>query len=256
MRKPIVAANWKMYKTIGEAEAFVREFAPLAAEFRDVELVICPPFTALAAVARSLEDTGLAGVIGVGGQDLYHEAQGAFTGEVAPGMLADAGATHVIIGHSERRGYFGETDKSVRQKVGAALTAGLTPIVCVGEKLEERERGETMDLVARQTRAALEGLDAAQVARIVIAYEPIWAIGTGKAATAADAQEVCRRIREAVRSFSPGTADALRVQYGGSVKPANAAEFMQQPDVDGALVGGASLETASFAAIARGALRT
>lgn len=255
MRKPIVAANWKMYKTIGEAEAFVRDFAPLAAEFRDVELVICPPFTALAAVARALKGAGLAGVIGVGGQNLYYEAQGAFTGEVAPGMLTDTGATHVIIGHSERRGYFGETDQSVARKVAAALAAGLTPIVCVGEKLEERERGETMDLVARQTRAALDGLDAAQVARVVIAYEPIWAIGTGKAATAADAQEVCRHIRETVRSFAPGAADGLRIQYGGSVKPANAAEFMQQPDVDGALVGGASLEPASFAAIARGALR-
>ena len=255
MRKPIVAANWKMYKTIGEAETFVREFAPLAAEFRDVELVICPPFTALAAVAQGLSKAGLKGVIGVGGQNLYYEAQGAFTGEVAPGMLTDAGATHVIIGHSERRGYFGETDESVRQKVGAALTAGLTPIVCVGEKLEERERAETMDLVARQTRAALDGLTAAQVARVVIAYEPIWAIGTGKAATAADAQEVCRHIRETVRSFAQSAADSLRIQYGGSVKPANAAEFMQQPDVDGALVGGASLEPASFAAIARGALR-
>ncbi len=256
MRKPIVAANWKMYKTIGEALAFVREFATLAGEFRGVELVICPPFTALAAVAGGLETAGLLGTIGVGGQDLYHESQGAFTGEVAPGMLTDAGATHVIIGHSEHRGYFGETDESVRKKVGAALAVGLTPIVCVGEKLEERERGETMDLVARQTRAALEGLDANQVARVVIAYEPIWAIGTGKAATAADAQEVCRHIRETVRTFAPGAADALRVQYGGSVKPANAAEFMQQPDVDGALVGGASLEPASFAAIARGALRS
>ncbi|MGE5590817.1 MAG: triose-phosphate isomerase [Bacillota bacterium] len=256
MRKPIVAANWKMYKTIGEAEAFVREFAPLAAEFRDVELVICPPFTALAAVAGGLKAAGLAGVVGVGGQNLYHEAQGAFTGEVSPGMLMDAGATHVITGHSERRGYFGETDQSVARKVAAALAAGLTPIVCVGEKLEERERGETMDLVARQTRAALEGLDPAQVGRVVIAYEPIWAIGTGKAATAADAQEVCRHIRETVRSLAPGAVDGLRIQYGGSVKPANAAEFMQQPDVDGALVGGASLEPASFAAIARGARRT
>ena len=255
MRKPIVAANWKMYKTIGEAESFVRDFAPLLRELQGVEVVLCPPFTALAAVSHSLTDLGLQGGVGVGGQDLYHEVQGAFTGEIAPGMLTDAGATHVIIGHSERRGYFGETDEAVRKKVEAALAAGLVPIVCVGEKLEERERGETQDLVARQTKAALSGLDAAQVPRVVIAYEPIWAIGTGKAATAADAEEVCRHIRATVRQIAgEPAAETIRIQYGGSVKPANAAEFLGQPDIDGALVGGASLESASFAAIARGAL--
>ena len=254
MREPIVAANWKMHKTIGEAEAFVSQFLPLVQGLEGVEVVLCPPFTSLAAVSRALAGAGARGRIGVGAQDLYHEPKGAFTGEVAPGMLTDAGAGYVIIGHSERRGYFGETDETVHQKVVAALEAGLVPIVCVGERLEERERGETNPLVARQTRAALSGLGAEQVARTVIAYEPIWAIGTGRAATANDAEEVCRHIRATVRALAgDGPAEALRIQYGGSVKPGNMAEFMAQPDIDGALVGGASLEADGFAAIARAA---
>ncbi len=256
MRKPIVAANWKMYKTIGEAEAFVKEFVPLVKDLAGVEIVICPPFTALHTVAQAVAAAGGKQRLGVGGQNLYHEPKGAFTGEVAPGMLTDAGAGYVIIGHSERRGYFGETDEAVHQKVVAALAAGLVPIVCVGERLEEREQGDTKPLVARQTRAALSGLSGEQVAGTVIAYEPIWAIGTGRAATAADAEEVCRHIRDTVRALAgDGPADAVRIQYGGSVKPANMAEFMAEPDIDGALVGGASLEAAGFAAIAAAAVR-
>lgn len=256
MRKPIVAANWKMHKTIGEAEAFVKQFVPLVKDLTAVEMVICPPFTALHTVAQAVAALGAQKSVGVGAQDLYHEPKGAFTGEVSPGMVTDAGAGYVIIGHSERRAYFGETDESVHQKVVAALAAGLVPIVCVGEKLEEREGGETNALVARQTRAALSGLGQEQVAGTVIAYEPIWAIGTGRAATAADAEEVCRHIRETVRALAGRTAaDALRIQYGGSVKPGNMAEFMAQPDIDGALVGGASLEADGFAAIARAAVR-
>lgn len=250
MRKPIMAGNWKMHKTIPEAARLVAELKPLVAPGGLAEVVLCPPFTALAAVAAALGGTGW----GLGAQDVFWEEKGAFTGEVSPGMLKDAGCTHVIIGHSERRQYFGETDATVRQKVKAALAAGLVPIVCVGESLAQREAGETEAFVAGQVRGGLAGFSAAELAPVVIAYEPIWAIGTGRNATGSDANAVCAVIRRTASDLAGAqTAAALRIQYGGSVKPENIAEFMGQPEIDGALVGGASLEAASFARIVAGA---
>ncbi|MGE5508074.1 MAG: triose-phosphate isomerase [Chitinophagales bacterium] len=243
-RRPIIAGNWKMHKTIAEAQALVRSLKGLVAPDEAAEIVLCPPFTALAAVKAELSGTGW----GLGAQDLFWEEKGAFTGEVAPSMLVDAGCSHVIIGHSERRQYFGETDETVNRKVKAALAASLVPIVCVGESLEQRERGETETFVRGQVEAGLAGLSPDQVRSLVIAYEPIWAIGTGRNATGPDAGAVCRVIRQAIQSRSgEETAAEVRIQYGGSVKPDNIAEFMRQPDIDGALVGGASLDAAGFA---------
>lgn len=246
MREPIIAGNWKMYKTVVEAVNFVAAFREKTTGITGVEMVLCPPFTALGAVAEKLAGTGIA----PGAQNCYWQKEGAYTGEIAPGMLKEIGCKYVILGHSERRQYFGETDQSVNKRVRAAIDHGLVPIVCVGELLEEREAGRTESVVGRQVEGALAGLTADEVAGIVIAYEPVWAIGTGRTASAGDAQAVNAYIRGILRRlFGEGTAEGVRIQYGGSVKPGNAAELMAQPDIDGALVGGASLDPDSFARI-------
>ncbi|WP_371362855.1 Triosephosphate isomerase [Sporomusa rhizae] len=243
MRKPIIAGNWKMHKTAGEGVTLVEQLNALTKAVQDVEIVVCPPFTALASVATAVAGTN----IGLGAQNMHWEDKGAFTGEVAPGMLKDIGCTHVVIGHSERRQYFAETDETVNKKVKAAIKAGLTAIVCVGETLAEREANDTEKVVGVQVKGGLEGLTAGQVADLVIAYEPVWAIGTGRTASSEDANSVCAFIRRTVAGmFGQEAADKVRIQYGGSVKPDNIAELMAKPDIDGALVGGASLEAASF----------
>jgi triosephosphate isomerase (TIM) len=246
-RRPIVAGNWKMNKTVGEALDLVRELRPLVANVRGkVEVVVAPPFTALHAVHRALEDSN----IGLAGQNCHWEAAGAFTGEVSAPMLKEVGCRHVIVGHSERRQYFGETDETVNRRAHAAIKVGLVPIICIGETLQEREANDTFRVVARQLRGALARLTDHDLAHSVLAYEPVWAIGTGKNATAEQAQEVHGFIREQlVELYGRPAADATRIQYGGSVKPDNAAELLGRPDVDGALVGGASLKAADFAAI-------
>jgi len=252
VRKPVVAANWKMNKTASEAVDLARELVAAIQPFTAVERVLCPPFTALAAVAPLLAGTG----VGLGAQNVHWEKSGAYTGEVSPLMLVGL-CQYVIVGHSERRQYFAETDETVNKKVKAALAHGLTPIVCVGENLAENEAGQTAAVVTRQTRAAYAGLTAGDALKTILAYEPVWAIGTGKAATPAGANAVIGlHIRGALSDlYSSAVADALRVQYGGSVTAANAAGLMAQPDIDGALVGGASLKPAEFAAIVKAAAR-
>jgi len=252
VRKPVVAGNWKMNKTASEAVDLARELVAALQPFTAVERVLCPPFTALAAVAPLLAGTG----IGLGAQNMHWEKSGAYTGEVSPLMLAGL-CQYVIVGHSERRQYFAETDETVNKKVKAALAHGLTPIVCVGENLAENEAGQTAAVVTRQARAAYAGLTAGDALKTILAYEPVWAIGTGKAATPAGANAVIGlHIRGALADlYSSAVADALRVQYGGSVTAANAADLMAQPDIDGALVGGASLKPAEFAAIVKAAAR-
>lgn len=238
-----------MFKTAGEAASFVQEVKGKA-EVEGVESVICAPFTALPAVIEAVQGT----TIKVGAQNLHYEDNGAYTGEISGVMLKDLGVTHVIIGHSERRAYFAETDEIVNKKVHAAFKHGLTPIVCVGEKLEEREADQTKDVCKVQTEAAFAGLSKEQAEAVVIAYEPIWAIGTGKSSTAEDANEVIGFIRSVVAGqFGAEVAGKVRIQYGGSVKPANVKEFMAQPEIDGALVGGASLEPASYIQLVEGA---
>ncbi len=248
MRTPVIAGNWKMFKTVAEATALVREMRSELDRITGVVKVLCPPFTALSTVAELVRKTG----IQVGAQDMYWEEQGAFTGEVSPGMVKEL-CQYVIIGHSERRQYFGETDETVNRKVKAALKHGLIPIICVGENLAQNEAGQTEVFVSSQVRAALRDLTAEQVSGLVIAYEPIWAIGTGKAATGAGANRVVGLVvRGTVAGlFGEAVAQTVRIQYGGSVSPDNIAEFMNQPDIDGALVGGASLVGAKFLAITR-----
>lgn len=250
MRRPIVAANWKMNKTVAEAADLARELLAQIRPYDNVERVICPPFVALTTVAPLLAGTGIA----LGAQNMHWEKAGAYTGEISGAMLAGL-CQYVIVGHSERRQYFGDTDETVNKKARAALANGLTPIICVGENLAENEAGRTAEVVVRQTRAALAGLAAEEVLRTVLAYEPIWAIGTGKAATPAGANAVIGlHIRGALADlYSAAVADGLRVQYGGSVTAANAVELMSQPDIDGALVGGASLKAAEFGAIVKAA---
>jgi triosephosphate isomerase len=250
-RKPFVAGNWKMHKTVAESVALAKELRELVGGMDAVRVAIAPPFTAVHAVSQMLTGSR----IGVGGQNVHWEEQGAFTGEISCGMLREAGATCVIVGHSERRQYFGETDEMVNKRTKAALAAGLTPIVCVGETLDERDLNRTLDVVGRQVRGGLAGLSAEQLAEVVIAYEPVWAIGTGKTATSAQAQEVHAAIRDMLRAIGGDVADRMPIQYGGSVKPENAAELLGQPDVDGALVGGAALKADSFAAIVEAAAR-
>lgn len=246
MRKPIIAGNWKMNNTVAAGTALVKELAPLVKDNNAVDIVVCPTFTALAAVCEAVKGTN----IHVGAQNVHWEKSGAFTGEISAEMLTELGVEYVVIGHSERREMFGETDEYVNKRAKAALAAGITPIICCGETLETREAGTTNDFVSGQIKAALEGLTAQQVASLVIAYEPIWAIGTGKSATKDDAQKMCKAVRDVVAAdFGQDVADKVRVQYGGSVKPENVAEYMACPDVDGALVGGASLEPASFLAL-------
>ena len=246
MRTPVIAGNWKMFKTVAEATALVREMRHDLDRITGVVKVLCPPFTALSAVADLLQKTD----IHVGAQDMYWEEQGAFTGEIAPGMVKEL-CQYVITGHSERRQYFGETDENVNRKVKAALKHGLVPIICVGENLAQNEAGQTEVFVSSQVRAALRGLTAEQARGLVIAYEPIWAIGTGKAATGAGANRIIGLVvRGTVADlFGETVAQAIRIQYGGSVNPDNIAEFMNQPEIDGALVGGASLVGSKFLAI-------
>ncbi|MVP01260.1 triose-phosphate isomerase [Paenibacillus lutrae] len=249
MRKPVIAGNWKMFKTVSEATSFVNDIKGKA-EVEGVESIICAPYTNLPALVEAVKGTA----IKVGAQNLHFEDNGAFTGEISGVMLKDLGVTHVIIGHSERRAYFNETDEIVNKKVLAAFKHDLTPILCVGEKLEEREAGQTKEVCRVQTEGAFKGLSADQAKEVIVAYEPIWAIGTGKSSTAEDANEVIAYIRELVASlYDSSVADAVRIQYGGSVKPGNIAEYMAQPDIDGALVGGASLEPESYIQLVEGA---
>lgn len=251
MRTPIIAGNWKMFKTIAEARQFARE-AKAGNRPAGVQKVICAPFTALPALAEELRGTDIA----LGAQNMHFAEQGAYTGEISPAMLTEIGVQYVIIGHSERRQYFNETDETVNQKVHAALKHGLVPIICVGESLEQREAGETEAVVRRQTEAALAGLEAAQVRDVVIAYEPIWAIGTGKSSSAEEANETIAIIRQVIAAFfGQQTAEQVRIQYGGSVKPENIASYLAQPDIDGALVGGASLVAESYLQLVNGALQ-
>jgi triosephosphate isomerase len=251
VRTPLVVANWKMHKTVAESLDFARELAPKLAGLRGVDVAVAPPFTALAPLRDALAGTPVA----LAAQNAHAEKSGAFTGEVSVPMLAELGVRYVILGHSERRQLFGETDEVIAKKVAAVHAAGLRPILCVGELLAERESGRTFDVLARQIAGSLAGADRALGAELVVAYEPVWAIGTGRTATPAQAQEAHAflRVRLADR-FGPA-ASGIRIQYGGSVKPENAAELLGQPDIDGALVGGASLDPESFSAIIRSRAR-
>ena len=250
MRKPIIAGNWKMYKTVTEAKALAGEVCEAVANIKGVDVVLCPPFTALEAVKSIVTGTQ----VGLGAQNMYWEEQGAFTGEISPLML-QALCEYVILGHSERRQFFGETDEGVNRKIKAALAFDLTPIVCVGENLAQNEAGETAAFVGKQVKAAFEGVSAQEAVKVIVAYEPIWAIGTGKNADPATANSIIGlSIRGALADvYSETVAQQVRVQYGGSVKPDNVAGFMAQPDIDGALVGGASLKADSFLALVKGA---
>ncbi|MBS1857179.1 MAG: triose-phosphate isomerase [Acidobacteria bacterium] len=246
MRKPVMAGNWKMYKTPAETTAFFEKFRPLVEKSTHCEIVICPPFTNIAAAVAAAKGS----TIQIGGQNIAWAREGAFTGEISGAMLTAVGASHAIVGHSERRQYFGETDETVLKRTVAALDAGLTPIVCVGERLEERESGGTEAVLVSQFTKGIAGLTGQQFAKIVIAYEPVWAIGTGKTATPEIAADAHRVIREQVKAkFGKEAADAVRILYGGSVKPDNVKSLMAQPEIDGSLVGGASLDAGSFASI-------
>jgi triosephosphate isomerase len=248
MRKKVIAANWKMYKTPDQARDFFHDFLPLIQGHDRDEIVVCPTFLAIDAALNAAKGSTIA----IGAQDLHWEKEGAFTGEICASMLKAVGATHVIIGHSERRQYFGETDDTVNMKLKAALETGLIPIVCVGEVLEEREAGLTDDVLRRQCLRAFNKVSAKKAAHLIVAYEPVWAIGTGKTATpelASDAHAIIRG--EAADSFGQEFADSLRILYGGSVKPENAHALMSEEEIDGALVGGASLDPKSFAAIVK-----
>ncbi len=246
MRTPLIAANWKMYKTPEEARRFVEVFLPMVDTVSVTEMVLCPPMIDLSAVLEAASGSR----VHVGAQTMHFAEEGAYTGETSAGMLKAVGVTHVILGHSERRQYFCETDETVNKKLRAALKHGLVPIVCVGEHLEQRERNETAQVVCRQTSGAFAGLSAEEIAPVVIAYEPIWAIGTGKTATPQMAAEAHATIRGEVASLmSHKVAEHMRILYGGSVKPENARELLAQHDIDGALVGGASLDPESFAKI-------
>lgn len=248
MRRPIIAGNWKMHNIGSQGVALVEELGRLTEDVSNVDIVVCPTFTTLSAVANALAGTN----IHLGAQNMHWEKKGAFTGEVTAEMLKDICCEYVIIGHSERRQYFAETDESVNNKVKAALEAGLVPIMCVGESLEEREAGTTEVLVGKQVQAGLEGLSEEQVGTVVIAYEPIWAIGTGRTATSDQANDVCAFIRRTVAGmFGAEAADKVRIQYGGSVKADNIAELMGKSDIDGALVGGASLDAVGFSKIVK-----
>ena len=248
MRRPIVAGNWKMNLLVGDALSLVEELKRLLADAPDVEIVICPPYTALYPVGQAIEGSAIA----LGGQDCYLVEKGAYTGEISPYMLKDAGCTWTIVGHSERRRHFNETDEFLNSKLKFALSSGLKVIFCVGETLEERENGEMDEVLRRQVGKGLGGLDEADFERLVIAYEPVWAIGTGLTASPDQAEEAHGFVRALVREqFDESVSDGLRIQYGGSVKPENVDELMEKENVDGALVGGASLKPDSFAAIVK-----
>jgi len=249
-RRKLIAANWKMNKLTADANAFAVAFTPLAASLARCDLLVFPSFLCVRTLAEAFAGTAVA----VGAQDLYFEAEGAFTGEVSAAMLRDAGATHVLVGHSERRHVIGEDDATVARKLRAALDAGLAPVLCVGERLAERETGRERAVVSRQLESAFDKCAAADAARVVIAYEPVWAIGTGRTATPDDAEAMHRAIREWFGArYGAGAAAGLRIQYGGSAKAENAAELLARDEIDGLLVGGASLDPASFAAIAAAA---
>ena len=246
MRTPFIAANWKMFKTVHETVVFIKEFRSIVKDVDDVEIVVAPPFTALHAAAEASRNSP----VGVAAQDVHWEREGAFTGEISAAMIKEAGGDYAIIGHSERRRLFGETDETVNRKLVATLAAHLTPIVCIGETLEEREGGQTLAVLDRQIKAGLDALTGDQVASLVLAYEPVWAIGTGRNATSAQAGEAHAHIRSRLRQWFGGhAADGCHVIYGGSVKPDNIHELIVLPDVDGALVGGASLDLRGFADI-------
>ncbi|MEW5758158.1 MAG: triose-phosphate isomerase [Candidatus Omnitrophota bacterium] len=243
MRKVIIAGNWKMNKTVKEAVELVNELNRSLYEIDNVEIVVCPPFTALETIADMLNSSN----IKLGAQNMHWEISGAYTGEISGQMLKELGVENVIIGHSERRQFFGESDETINKKIKAALKIGLTPIFCVGENLNQREKNLTLDIIRTQVEGGLKDLTKEDVQNLVIAYEPVWAIGTGKTATSAQAQEVHKFIRELlVKNFGDTTAQIIRIQYGGSVKPANIKELISQPDIDGALVGGASLDAKNF----------
>jgi triosephosphate isomerase len=250
MRTPFIAANWKMHKTVHEAVVFIKELRSVVKDVADVEIVVAPPFTSL----RAAVEAAHASTIGIAGQDLHWEREGAFTGEISAGMVRETGARFVIVGHSERRTLFGETNASVNKKMNAVLAAGLTPIVCIGETLEQRDRNETLAVLDRQIKEGLDGATGEQLAAMVLAYEPVWAIGTGRNATPAQAGEAHFHIRQRLKQwFGLESSDRCRILYGGSVKPDNIARLIAEPDVDGALVGGASLDPKAFHAIIQGA---
>ena len=243
MRTPLIAGNWKMFKTVAETVKHVKALRALVKDITNVEIVVAPPFPSIHAAADALRGSN----VFVAAQNLYWEREGAFTGEVSAPMIKDAGAELVIIGHSERRTLFGETDATVNRKIGAAFASALTPIVCIGETLDQRERNETHDVIDRQIKGGLDGVTSEQLVRLVIAYEPVWAIGTGRNATPTQAGDAHSHIRQRLRQwFGVEAADRCRVIYGGSVKPENIRDLIAQPDVDGALVGGASLDVQSF----------
>jgi triosephosphate isomerase len=252
MRRPFIAGNWKMNLDRAGALALAKDVAEDAADVQNVDVAMCPPFVYLDPVAQVLKGSK----VGLGAQDMYHEAKGAFTGEISAAMLCDVGCKYVILGHSERRHILGETDAQINKKVLAALAAKLVPIVCVGELLAEREAGQTLEVIRRQFIGSLAGLSAEQMAGTVIAYEPVWAIGTGKTATPEQAEQVHLDLRRILEDrYNKEVAEQVRIQYGGSVTPDNAAQLLAQPDIDGALVGGASLKTASFLAIVNAAAK-
>jgi triosephosphate isomerase (TIM) len=246
MRRPVIAGNWKMYKTVRETVQFIEEFKPLVQNWNHCDIVIAPPFTALAEAVRAVRETP----IGISAQDVCWESEGAYTGAISGSMLVDVGCRYTIIGHSERRRYFGENDETVHKKIGAALRAHLVPIVCLGELLAEREAGLTQKVIQAQYHQGLAGLTGEDFSRIILAYEPVWAIGTGRTATPEFAEQVHQFIRERVQEqYGEGVAQGLRILYGGSVKPENVKGLLAQADIDGALVGGASLKASSFASI-------
>ena len=249
LRKAVIAGNWKMNKTPAEAKELIAAIAPLVKD-AGCEVIACTPFVDLSAAQEAAQGTN----IQIGAENCHWEKSGAYTGEISAEMLSSMGVNIVIIGHSERRQYFGETDVTVQKRVRAALDAGLTVILCVGETLEQREQGITSELVAMQTKIALGGVSAEELKRVIIAYEPVWAIGTGKTATAQQANEVCHTIREVIADlYGKDAADAFTIQYGGSMNAGNAAELLAQPDVDGGLIGGASLKPQDFATIVKAA---
>ncbi|MDF3130959.1 triose-phosphate isomerase [Kiritimatiellaeota bacterium B1221] len=251
MRKKIIAGNWKMNKTVSEAQNLADAIKRDLDSEAKVDVVLCPPFTAISAVSQAVSGTQIA----VGAQNMHFEASGAYTGEISAEMLREQYCRYVILGHSERRQYFGETDESVNKKTVAALAAGLKPIVCVGETLEEREADKYEDVIRTQINGGLAGLSEADLKNVVIAYEPVWAIGTGKTASPEQAQEVHAFIRSLlVELSSQATADTVRIQYGGSMKPGNAAELLSKPDIDGGLIGGAALDAPSFIGIVKAAI--
>lgn len=250
MRTPIIAGNWKMYKAEEEAFKLASDLKQALEDLKGVKVILCPPFTSLFTVKKAIQGSS----IQLGAQNMYPELEGAFTGETSPTMLLTAGCKYVILGHSERRSYFHETDEFINLKVKSALKFGLSPIICVGEKLEQREANKTEEIVERQVKGAFRDLDTGQAAKTIVAYEPVWAIGTGKTATSQQANEVHQFIRKLLSSqFGKECAEKINILYGGSVKPENSGELLHMPEIDGALVGGASLKVESFEKIVRSA---